>query len=62
MPRPDELRNTSSIQRGFGSFHPGVSHFLFGDGSVRPFGITVPLSVIAPLADVNDGKTVQMPQ
>jgi hypothetical protein len=34
---------------------------LLGDGSVRPFSITVPLSIIAPLADVNDGKTVQMP-
>jgi hypothetical protein len=61
MPRPDEMRGNNALSRGFGSFHPGISHFLLGDGSVRPFGVTVPISIIAPLADVNDGKTVQMP-
>ncbi|MDR3197179.1 MAG: DUF1559 domain-containing protein [Planctomycetaceae bacterium] len=61
LPRPDEQRAVKAIQNGFGSFHPGIVQFLLGDGSVHPFGITVPLSIIAPLADVNDGKTVQMP-
>ncbi|MDR2704314.1 MAG: DUF1559 domain-containing protein [Planctomycetaceae bacterium] len=61
LPRPDEMRNYKAILRGFGSFHPGITQFLIGDGSVRSFGIVVPLSILAPLADVNDGKTVQMP-
>jgi hypothetical protein len=61
LQRPDEARNMNSLQRGFGSFHPGITQFLIGDGSVRPLGIVVPLSILAPLADVNDGKVVQMP-
>jgi hypothetical protein len=61
LPRPDEMRNIKALQRGFGSFHPGIVQFLIGDGSVRSFSIVVPLSIMAPLADVNDGKVVQLP-
>jgi hypothetical protein len=59
--RPDEQLTVKSIAQGFGSSHPGNVQFLIGDGSVRALPITVPLSIMAPLADVNDGKTVQMP-
>jgi hypothetical protein len=61
LPRPDEMRSNNALVRGFGSFHPGIAQFLIGDGSVRAFSITVPLTIMAPLADVNDGKVVQMP-
>jgi hypothetical protein len=61
LPRPDEMRNIRGLQRGFGSFHPGIAQFLIGDGSVRAFSITVPLTIMAPLADVNDGNVVRMP-
>jgi hypothetical protein len=61
LPRPDEMRGNNALVRGFGSFHPGITQFLIGDGSVRAFSITVPLTIIAPLADVNDGKVVQLP-
>jgi hypothetical protein len=61
LPRPNEMRANNTLMRGFSSFHPGIVQFLLGDGSVHSFSITVPLSILAPLADVNDGKTVQMP-
>ena len=55
-----------SITRGsFGSNHPGVCHFLIGDGSVRVFPRSVPNSASAPilmmLGTVNDGATVSLP-
>jgi hypothetical protein len=46
---------------GFGSYHPGVSNFLVGDGSVRGVSTTVSLSTIARLADVSDGTAVSLP-
>jgi prepilin-type N-terminal cleavage/methylation domain-containing protein len=51
----------AALTNGFGSWHPGIAQFVLGDGSVRSFSCTVPLSIMAPLADVNDGKIVQIP-
>jgi hypothetical protein len=51
----------AALRNGFSSWHPGITQFVLGDGSVRSFSCTVPLSIMAPLADVNDGKTVQIP-
>jgi hypothetical protein len=50
-----------ALMKGFGSWHPGITQFVLGDGSVRSFSCTVPLSIMAPLAYVNDGKTVLIP-
>jgi len=47
---------------GFGSLHPGVSHFLLGDGSVHSFSVTTSTDdILIPLADVQDGKVVSLP-
>ena len=52
---------TRSIDNGFGSWHPGLCHFLMGDGSVRQIAITTPLRFLAMLADTGDGNTAELP-
>src|SRR5262249_43081953 len=41
----------------FGSWHPGVVNFVWGDGSVRPLGTSVDCLTLARLAS-RDGGTV----
>ena len=43
----------------FGSYHPGVVHFLLADGSVRPIPVSVSTLVLCALVDRQDGKAVQ---
>lgn len=43
---------------GFGSYHPGVCNFVFGDGSVKALSVTILPEVLAALGQVNDGETV----
>jgi prepilin-type N-terminal cleavage/methylation domain-containing protein len=43
---------------GFGSYHPGICQFLFGDGSVRALSTDTDPSVLALLADIADGQAV----
>ena len=74
LAKPDECQNgcagqdsepvtVSSNQGayGFGSWHPGVCHFLIGDGSVRPVQVTTPSSILIALSVVNDGAVVSLP-
>ena len=47
---------------GFGSYHPGICHFLFGDASVRTAKTTTPAeSILARLTIVNDGEGPPLP-
>jgi len=41
---------------GFGSSHPSVCNFLFGDGAVHSIRKDIPLSVLQQLANRADGK------
>lgn len=45
----------------FGSAHPNICNFLFGDGSVRALATSTPRDILQKLADVNDGSPVQIP-
>jgi len=45
----------------FGGAHPGITHFLLGDGAVRPFPLTTPGSILAAWGTVNDGNNVLIP-
>ncbi|PQO40994.1 DUF1559 domain-containing protein [Blastopirellula marina] len=50
----------------WGSNHPGVCNFLFGDGSVRALSNTIPTGngpafLLSRLGNVNDGNTVSIP-
>jgi len=47
---------------GFGSAHPGVCHFLLGDGSVQSVSVTTSTDeILIPYAHVSDGKAVSLP-
>jgi len=48
-------------QKRFGSSHPGVVMFCFGDGSVRSIPTTAPLAITVPLCHVSDGNVVAVP-
>jgi prepilin-type processing-associated H-X9-DG protein len=43
-------------RRQFGSYHPGVVHFAFGDGRVQVLKNSTPGSVLALLANRADGR------
>jgi prepilin-type N-terminal cleavage/methylation domain-containing protein len=46
----------------YGSSHSGICHFLLGDGAVRSFGTTTPMSsILVPLANTGDGKSIAIP-
>ena len=45
----------------FGSSHPGICHFLVGDGSVRSISVTADPNLLAHLGIVDDGRSVAMP-
>ncbi len=42
----------------FGSYHPGVCQFVFGDGSVRAISVTTPLTTLRLLANISDGQII----
>jgi hypothetical protein len=46
---------------GFGSNHSGVVNFCIGDGSVRSIPLTVSPTILAYLADINDGHNASLP-
>ncbi len=46
----------------FGSWHPGVCNFVFGDGAVRSLPVTThPSRILVPLSIVDDGVVVSLP-
>jgi prepilin-type N-terminal cleavage/methylation domain-containing protein len=53
--------NISEPAVWFGSAHPDICNFLFGDGSVRALVTSTPRDILQKLADVNDGSPVQIP-
>jgi Tfp pilus assembly protein PilE len=62
----DDSSSTSTApspqnQYAFGSWHPGMCHFLIGDGSVRAVTVTVPGSLLEKFFRVSDGETVTLP-
>jgi prepilin-type N-terminal cleavage/methylation domain-containing protein len=46
---------------GFGSYHPGVCLFAFGDGSIAPGIVTTATSIICQLCHTSDGSTAKLP-
>ena len=53
---------SDNIGRGsFGGMHPGICHFLFGDGSVHAVDLSISPNTIYALCDVDDGASVTFP-
>jgi prepilin-type N-terminal cleavage/methylation domain-containing protein len=44
-----------------GSWHPGIAHFLMGDGAVRGFNFTTPVSILEALGQIADGQVIDLP-
>ncbi|UUO05703.1 DUF1559 domain-containing protein [Blastopirellula sp. J2-11] len=42
----------------FGSYHPGICQFVFGDGSVRNVNVTINTTTLGNMAARNDGKVI----
>jgi prepilin-type N-terminal cleavage/methylation domain-containing protein len=62
--KKDDCGNPSElnfVDLGFGSYHSGVVNFCIGDGSVRTFPLTVSPTILARLADINDGHSTSLP-
>jgi prepilin-type N-terminal cleavage/methylation domain-containing protein len=62
---PNDGANTASPQGpdtdfGFGSWHPGVLHWVRGDGSVSSSGNDISTAVLRKLAHAGDGNAVSM--
>jgi len=49
--------NTATNQR-FGSYHPGICQFVFGDGSVRGLKVSTPESTLSLLIRRDDGQVI----
>ncbi|MGL4944461.1 MAG: DUF1559 domain-containing protein [Thermoguttaceae bacterium] len=45
----------------FGASHPGVCHFLIGDGAVRAISVTANPFIVCQLGDCRDGTSVSIP-
>jgi prepilin-type N-terminal cleavage/methylation domain-containing protein len=52
------LSPTVSNDLGFGSYHPGVCQFVFGDGSVHVLSNTLPLTTLKLLVNIHDGEVI----
>jgi prepilin-type N-terminal cleavage/methylation domain-containing protein/prepilin-type processing-associated H-X9-DG protein len=50
----------STTNQRFGSYHPGVCNFLFGDGTVRSLAVDLPEATLGVLISRDDG--VSLPQ
>jgi prepilin-type N-terminal cleavage/methylation domain-containing protein len=51
--------NSSTNQR-FGSYHPGVCNFLFGDGTTRTLAVSLPETTLGLLIVRDDGNPIPM--
>jgi prepilin-type N-terminal cleavage/methylation domain-containing protein len=51
----------SNVDYTWGSAHPGIVNFLFGDGSVHPFSVTTSGVVMSALGNTDDGEVVTIP-
>ncbi len=46
----------------FGSYHPGLCQFVFGDGTVHSIRVSISLQILDNLANIADGNVVPSPE
>lgn len=61
IPGPMQINNSNEYGHFFYSFHPGGANFALADGSVRTFGETTRLKVLATLVTRSGGELEAMP-
>jgi len=54
-------RDMNATVGQFGSYHPGVCQFVFGDGAVRALSVSTDLTTLDRLANRDDGEPVAIP-
>jgi prepilin-type N-terminal cleavage/methylation domain-containing protein/prepilin-type processing-associated H-X9-DG protein len=54
-PLVTQLNDTA---QAYGSYHPGMCQFLFGDGRVQPISVSINPGTLALLANIADGQVV----
>lgn len=50
----------SDWNKSFGSWHPGICHFSFGDTSVKAVNVDIDLYMLGQICNKADGKTVDL--
>ena len=55
---PLAIGPTDTFAGQFGSWHPGVVQFAFGDGSIRAVKVSTPGTTLALLAARSDGQPI----
>jgi len=55
---PLAIGPTDRFRTQFGSYHPGICQFAFGDGSVRPIPVNISPSILSALAQRDDGISI----
>jgi prepilin-type N-terminal cleavage/methylation domain-containing protein len=62
--KPSEFVDNQQVHShgGFGSYHPAISNFAMGDGSVHAFQLTTSTNILLYISVVNDGNTFEFPE
>jgi prepilin-type processing-associated H-X9-DG protein len=51
--------DVAQCKYGWGSYHPNLVNFVYGDGSVRPVMRTIDMKIFTYLATIGNGETTQ---
>jgi prepilin-type processing-associated H-X9-DG protein len=49
--------DVAQCKYGWGSYHPNLVNFVYGDGSVRPITRTIDMKIFTYLATIGNGET-----
>jgi prepilin-type N-terminal cleavage/methylation domain-containing protein/prepilin-type processing-associated H-X9-DG protein len=52
------VNNENQCKYGWGSFHPNVINFAYGDGSVRPITLNIDMRIFTYIATIGNGESV----
>jgi prepilin-type N-terminal cleavage/methylation domain-containing protein/prepilin-type processing-associated H-X9-DG protein len=52
------VSNDNQCKYGWGSFHPNLINFAYGDGSVRPIMLSIDMKIFTYIATIGNGESV----
>jgi len=53
-----KVSNENQCKYGWGSFHPNIINFAYGDGSVRPIPLNIDMRIFTYIATIGNGESV----